>query len=84
MTMKKVYVSLLKANMAAHNRHTTTFNNRVDTKPILNEKRFIGLLLLILSIGIGLMVSTGQTIQERDCTYLIVILPLALALIFSK
>ena len=50
----------------------------------MKRQRIIGALLVIISILLVLMASRGTTIEERDATAVLFILPLGLYMIFTK
>lgn len=53
-------------------------------KRLLKKQKLMGIILLIISVAIVLMALNGNTIQERDVTPLLIFVPMALYMIFSK
>lgn len=48
------------------------------------QQKIMGFCLILISAAIVWMASKGTTVEERDCTAVLIILPMGLALLFSK
>lgn len=48
------------------------------------KQRLMGLVMIVISIAIIAIASTGKTVEERDVTAVLFTLPMGLAMLFSK
>lgn len=53
-------------------------------RKMLIKQRLMGLGLIAISAAIVWIASTGTTVEERDCTAILLTLPMGLAMLFSK
>jgi len=49
----------------------------------LRKQRCLGVVLVVVSVALMLLVSTGSTPQDRDATAILVTLPLGIYMIFA-
>ena len=50
----------------------------------MRKQRFIGLMLIALSVVLMVLVSAGSTPEERDATAVLLTLPLGIYMIFTQ
>jgi len=63
-------------------RRTATRNQRRRKKLI--QQKLMGFIMLILCVAYIWLALQGETVEERDCTAILLIAPLAFSLLFSK
>lgn len=52
--------------------------------PRLAKQRLLGLLMVVLSVGMVLLASLGETPEERDATVVVITLPMGLYVMITK
>lgn len=68
---------------AAYPRQRSRTRNQRRRKLFARQK-LMGLVLLLVTIGIFWMASTGTTFEDRDCTAALITLPSSLYLLFTR
>lgn len=61
-----------------------TRNERKRYRKKLLEQKLLGILMLACCVVALVLCSTGTTIEDRDCTAVVLLAPLGLWMIFSK
>ncbi len=57
---------------------------REQRRRLMRKQKLYGLFFVLLSIVICLVCSTGKTLEDRDATMVLLLLPFGLYLIFTK
>lgn len=57
---------------------------REQRRKLMRKQKLYGLVFVLLSILICLVCATGKTLEDRDATAVVLLLPFGLYLIFTK
>lgn len=61
-----------------------TYTRNQRRRKLFIEQKLMGLGLIAISVFLIWFASLGQTIEDQDCTAVLLTLPLGLVLLFSK
>lgn len=70
--------------MKKNSRVSPEESTRNQRRQMFIKQRLMGLGMIIISIAIIAIASTGKTVEERDATAVLLTLPMGLAMLFSK